>query len=46
VLATSEEEKKHLYELLERGKKNGVERLEILNREQVLKLEPYVSKEV
>ncbi len=35
-----------MYELLERGKKNGVERLEVLDREQVLKLEPYVSKEV
>jgi L-2-hydroxyglutarate oxidase LhgO len=36
VLATNEEEKKHLYDLLERGKKNGVERLEVLNREQVV----------
>jgi L-2-hydroxyglutarate oxidase LhgO len=46
VLATNAEEVAHLHELLERGRKNGVERLAILQRDEVLKLEPYVTKEV
>lgn len=36
VAATSEEEMQTLQELLERGQKNGVEGLRILNREEVL----------
>ncbi len=46
VLATNEEEVKHLHELLKRGEKNGVQRLAILQRDEILKLEPYVSKDV
>jgi L-2-hydroxyglutarate oxidase LhgO len=46
VLATNEEEMKHLEELLERGKKNGVERLRIISGEEVRQMEPYVNQNV
>jgi len=46
VLATKEEDRKELQELYERGQKNGVERLELLNQEQVRSMEPYVNKNV
>ena len=46
VLAFDEEQEKTLKELVERGKKNGVKDLEILNKEEVLRREPNVSKEV
>ncbi|MCR1971778.1 NAD(P)/FAD-dependent oxidoreductase [Clostridium cochlearium] len=46
VLAFSDEEKKALEELYERGIKNGVEDLEIIDGEKVRQLEPYVSSDV
>ena len=46
VLAFDEEQEKTLKELVERGKKNGVKGLKILNKEEVLRREPNVSKEV
>ena len=46
VLARGAEEEKVLQELLERGHKNGVKRLQILNRDDVLAIEPFVNAEV
>lgn len=46
VLARGPEEEKVLQELLERGHKNGVQRLKILNRDEVLAIEPYINAEV
>lgn len=46
VLAFDEEDKKHIQQLYDRGIKNGVEGLKILNKEEVLKLEPSVNKNV
>jgi glycerol-3-phosphate dehydrogenase len=46
VLARGPEEEKVLEELLDRGKQNGVKRLKILNRKEVLAMEPYVNDEV
>ena len=44
VLAFDEEQENTLRELVERGKKSGVKGLEILNKEEVLRREPNVSK--
>lgn len=46
VLAFSEEETKILRALLENGNKNGVENLQILPREEILKREPHVNPNV
>lgn len=46
VLAFSEEDKEHLNLLYNRGIKNGIPRMKILNQEEVFKMEPNVSKEV
>lgn len=46
VLGFDEESRAKVEELYERGKKNGVEGLEILSREAILKLEPNVNPEV
>jgi glycerol-3-phosphate dehydrogenase len=46
VLANGPEEEKVLVELLERGKTNGVERLQILTRKEVVEREPYVNPKV
>ena len=46
VLATSEEEKATLRELMERGLKNGILDLQILTREEILEKEPYVGDNV
>ena len=46
VVATNDEEVETLKELLERGKNNGVQGLEILNREQVLEKEPNLTTAV
>lgn len=46
VLAFSEEEKKHLNMLYERGLKNGVPQMEILNFEEIKKIEPNISDSV
>nr|WP_303933004.1 NAD(P)/FAD-dependent oxidoreductase [Treponema denticola] len=45
VIAFNEEEQQELSNLYERGIKNGVEGLEIWNRERLLKEEPNLSKE-
>lgn len=46
VLARGPEDEKHLEELKARGEKNGVKRLRIVGREELLKLEPYINPEV
>ena len=46
VVCWSEKEKTVLEELLERGIKNGVQGMEILDRRQALELEPNLSDEV
>lgn len=46
VLAFSEEENKSLEILLDRGVKNGVEKLRILSKEEAKKLEPNLSNDV
>lgn len=46
VVATNKEELATLFELLERGRKNGVNGLEILKPEQVLAKEPNLSKNI
>ncbi|MBE5744323.1 MAG: NAD(P)/FAD-dependent oxidoreductase [Clostridiales bacterium] len=43
VVAYSEEEIKTLQELKERGEENGVESLEIIGREELVKLEPNIA---
>jgi len=46
VLARNVAEEDVLIELLERGKLNGVERLQILKRDEVLAMEPHISPDV
>lgn len=46
VIAFDNEQAKHIQELYERGIKNGVKNLEILDKEKTLGLEPNLSKEV
>ncbi|MCI5739734.1 MAG: FAD-dependent oxidoreductase [Ruminococcus sp.] len=46
VLAFSEEEMEHVRTLYERGLKNGVPKLSVLDKAQVKALEPHVSDEV
>ncbi len=46
VLGFTPEDQSHLSLLLERGKANGVEGLEMLSPEQVLKMEPNLSPEI
>ena len=46
VVGFSDEDRETLSELLERGKKNGVEGLELLDREAVLALEPSIGEGV
>lgn len=46
VLGFTAEDRDHLSLLLDRGKANGVEGLEILSQEQVLKMEPNLSTEI
>lgn len=43
VVALSDEDVPHMHELFERGKKNGVEGLRILTREEALSMEPNLS---
>ena len=43
VAATTDEEMQTLQELLQRGKKNGVEGLQILSKEEVLEQEPNLT---
>mmetsp|Transcript_26625 Transcript_26625/g.41333 ORF Transcript_26625/g.41333 Transcript_26625/m.41333 type:complete len:702 (-) Transcript_26625:161-2266(-) len=46
VLAFNQKEFEHLSELKKRGEANGVKRLQILNRDEVLKREPHVNDTV
>lgn len=46
VLAFEERELETLAKLLENGKKNGVEGLKLLTQEEVLEMEPHVSRKV
>jgi len=46
VLSFDEEDDGVLQQLLERGKKNGVAGIELLSREQVIEMEPNISKNV
>lgn len=46
VVCTSEEQRGGLEELLERGQKNGVQGLQILEREELMKMEPNLSDQV
>nr|KAJ3423206.1 hypothetical protein HK105_000360 [Polyrhizophydium stewartii] len=46
VLAFSPNEVAILQSLLENGRKNGVERLSIIGRDEILRLEPHINKEV
>lgn len=46
VVGFNEEDEKTLKELYKRGIKNGVEGLKLLNRDEVLALEPNIGKEV
>lgn len=46
VLAFNEEDEKHINELYNRGLQNNSKGLKILNREEVLEIEPNVNKEV
>ncbi|KYO65474.1 NAD(P)/FAD-dependent oxidoreductase [Thermovenabulum gondwanense] len=46
VLAFNDEEIKEIENLLERGKINGIPQIEIIGKEDILKMEPNVNKEV
>ena len=46
VVGFNDEDRKTLAELLVRGQKNGVEGLELLEREQILALEPNIGEDV
>jgi glycerol-3-phosphate dehydrogenase len=45
VVATAPDQVPHLNELLERGKANGVPGLEIIGRERIVELEPFISSD-
>ncbi len=45
VVAFSEGDEKIIKDLFERGKKNGVEELQLINREELEKLEPNIAEE-
>lgn len=44
VLATTPAEVEHLHELKRRGEQNGVQRLRVIDREELLQMEPHVSE--
>ncbi|MGL5330354.1 MAG: NAD(P)/FAD-dependent oxidoreductase [Peptostreptococcaceae bacterium] len=46
VLAFDDEEINHINELYNRGLNNGVKGLKLLNREEILEIEPNINKEV
>lgn len=46
VIAFSEEERKHINTLYERGKANGVPDMKIMEREEILEKEPNINKNV
>lgn len=43
IVATNEAERLRLHDLLERGRANGAEGLEIINKERMQEIEPYVN---
>lgn len=43
VIATNEKEVEVLHDLLDRGKQNGVERLRIIQRDQLITMEPHIN---
>lgn len=45
VLAFTPQEKEHLYELKQRGETNGVQRLKIVEKDELHEMEPYVNPE-
>ena len=45
VVAFSEEDMTHIKKLYERGKKNGVQQLEIISKEKLLEIEPNINPE-
>ena len=45
VVCTNEKEVERLYELLERGRRNGVEELQILDRAALKAMEPNIADE-
>ena len=45
VVSFAEEEDKSIYDLYDRGIKNGVPRLEIISREEIMRREPNISPE-
>lgn len=46
VLAFSEEERKHIEKLYQRGLTNGVSQMEILEKDEILRREPNINKNV
>lgn len=46
VLAFSDEQIETLYELYENGMKNGVDDLEIIDKERIIEMEPHINKDV
>ncbi len=46
VLAFSEDEEKTIEELVERGRLNGIDHLEVLRKDEILKIEPNISDNV
>lgn len=46
VIGFSEEDKAHLKKLYEYGLANGVEGLEIIGKEKIIEMEPYINKDV
>mgnify|MGYP002853740822 CR=1 FL=1 len=46
VLAFDEKDEEHIHKLYQRGLNNGVEKLQILNGDEVKECEPYVSDQV
>lgn len=45
VVCTAEEMLKGLYDLQQRGKDNGVDELEVIDRKRLVELEPHISEE-
>ena len=46
VVGFNDEDRAHLHELLIRGQKNGVQGLRVIDREEILKLEPNIGESV
>lgn len=46
VLAFSEEEREHLADLMERGRKNNIPQMRIIEKDEIKKIEPNINDEV